>query len=436
MCLLLVISMAPAFSLDTSTTTDPGDGASFNRLRQFMLRQPSAGVPNEAGSTELTPERQQERLEWIQAGEAALARRNWVAALASFENATYIRHGIDTDASLARAYLQGGQYQRALALGSHMAGVHAYAENAAVLYVWLLHLGGQPAVAKRVLQAAQERWPRHGLLDQVGQQLSQTDPQALGPLLAPPMRLAPYGDSEGLAPNARVVGSATLLHDGRHALVPVALLSGAGRVWLRNGLGQLTPVAPPWRALTPDLALVTLTNALPVADDPGVAPDDPLPGRRAYTVEYVPAPHADPAWPVLRVGSWGEAFAGTGGGPVWDATGRLIGVALSRGEAGSPGWLGMSGLYSALSSPKLAPQSEAFGTVTGTDPRGGDAIPRIYERGLKTSLQVIATPSPAHAQQVAPIASSRPPPPQTPDTPSQTPTTAPPSTAGARTRVR
>lgn len=408
-CLFLILSMVPAYALDTPEETSAGDAASYNRLRQFMLRQQPSNVPGGTGGSELSPERQKERGELLRAGEDALARRNTAAAQEAFESATYILHGIDTDASLARTYMQNGQYQRALALGSHMAGVHTYAQGGTVLYIWLLHQGGQPAMAKRLLAVARERWPQHDLLDQLSQQIHEAGPQPIGPLLTPPIRLAPYGDSVGLPSMARVVGSATLLRPGIHAVVPVALLPHQGQLWLRNGLGQLAQATFDGRLLTPDLALVNLAAPLPVAEEQGVAPDDPLPGSRAYAVAYVPTPYAHPAWPVMRVGAWGETLAVTGGGPAFDANGRLVGVVLGDGVEGPPRWLGISALQSALDAQGLTSQTGSFGAVTEVDPRGGDAVPSTYERSLKTVLQVITAARQADAQAAAPT-TTRPPP--------------------------
>lgn len=392
--LLLSVPLQPAFSTDTSEIPTVDDGASTHRLRLFMERQRSLATSNGRGVTELTPERQQERSELLRAGEEALGRRDVAAALEAFERATYMLHGIDTDASLARTYMQSGQYQRALALGSHMAGVHTDVEGGSVLYIWLLHLGGQSATAKRLLQLTHERWPEHALLDLVKQQLGQSDPLATGPLLKPPIRLAPYGDSAHLPASARVVGTATLLRNGTTVLVPAALLSRTSQMWLRNGLGQLAQAQPGWRPVGPHLALVPLATALPVAEYQGVAPDDPLPGSRALTVEYVPSSDAHPAWPVMRVGTLGEVLAMTGGGPLFDTNGRLTGIALGEGAGRPHHWLGASQLQSALAALDGASQPQPFGPVTDIDPRGRDALAQVYERSLRTSLQVIAVAPP------------------------------------------
>ncbi|MDP2417127.1 MAG: hypothetical protein U1D25_06435 [Hydrogenophaga sp.] len=341
----------------------------------------------------LDPERQQARAKLIQAGEDALARRDLAAAVQAFESATYIQHGADTDTALARAYIQGGQYQRALALGAHIAGVHADVSGGAALYIWLLHLGGQPAMAQRLLQTTQQRFPDHALLSLVQQQLGQASPQAVGALLQPPSRLAPYGDSHGLPSTARVVGTAMLLRNGISALVPAALLPRIGPLWLRNGLGQLAQAKPGWRVLTPDVALVELTTLLDVAEDQGISPGDPLPGSRAYTVEYVPSSaHANPAWPVLRSGTLGQPLAVAGGGPLFDASGRLMGMALGVG-IGQPVWMGLPALESVLQSDGGTAPSRPFGPVVEADPRGRDAVYQVYEWSLKTALQVITVPN-------------------------------------------
>lgn len=397
--LLLCGLLVPALAADPPATVDPGDATSDSRLRQLMARQqpPSAADPSGGGDgvgvSALLPERQQARADLLQAGEVALARRDLTAALQAFESATYIQHGADTDTALARTYIQSGQYLRALALGAHTAGVHLDAPGGSLLYIWLLHLGGQPAMAQRLLQATQERFPGHALLALVQKQLAHAGPQANGPLLTPPTRLAPYGDSLGLPATARVVGSATLLRNGTSALVPSALLPRKGPLWLRNGLGQLAQVKLDWHPLSPDLALVALDAPLAVPNDQGVAPGDPLPGSRAYTVEYVPSTHSDPAWPVLRAGTLGQPLAVTGGGPLFDAAGRLTGVALRDGVGAKPVWIGISSLESALHPHGWTARPGPLGPVAEVDPRGRDAVYQVYEWSLKTSLQVITAAS-------------------------------------------
>jgi hypothetical protein len=135
----------------------------------------------------------------------------------------------------------------------------------------------------------------------------------------------------------------------------------------------------------------------------GFAARDAFPGSAAYAAEYVSAPDATPAWPMLRSGFLGRVAepiagaapeqllgitlpAGPRGGPVFNAAGQLAGLALP-GRAGAPDRLvPASQLRQALG----ASRSAVLGPAP---PAGGEphaALDQIYENSLKASLQVIA----------------------------------------------
>lgn len=377
--------------------------ASNDRLRQLMQQvrpQPGAQTGREAQAA--SPARLQERAALLASGEAALARLDVAAALDAFERAALIAHAPDTEIALVRGYMQAGDYRRALAFGAHTAGAHLDVIGGALLYAWLLHAGGQPAIAQRLLAEAGARMPGNPALEAVQRQLRSGAPLAAGPLLAPPMRLAPYGDMKGLPGAARVVGSAVLLPSGTAALVPLRLLPRSGRLWLRNGLGQLVKARADQRLGAVGVARVRLERPLPVAEELRVAASDAFPGSAGFAVEYVSAPNAMPAWPVLRTGFLGGAKgdsgerllgidlpAGSRGGPVFDVAGRLIGLALpGAAGAGDDRLVPVSQLGKALAARPLKAKNASL--PAGPPPRG--SADRIYEDSLKTSLQVITAP--------------------------------------------
>jgi hypothetical protein len=376
---------------------------SDDKLRQFMERQVGGNAARAAAK--VSSELLQERSEMIEKGEAALAALQLEPALLAFERAANILHAADTEIALVRTYMQYGQYRRALAAGAHTAGAHLDVVGGSALYAWLLHMGAQTAVAQRLLTQAQARMPGDTKLERVRQQLDGGRPLAAGDLLNPPTRLAPYSVTLGLPATARVVGSAVLLPGGTQALVPLSLLpkrAERAKLWLRNGLGLLVEGAVVKRLPAAGVALVTLSQPLPVPDDFWIGDKEPFPGSPGYAVEYVASPKtakdAAPAWPVLHLGFLGARVTPTGtdrllgidmpvgprGGPVFGTAGQLIGVAL----AGKPG-----------TADQLVTASQ-LQTAMGQPPRGvmpkGALTPstadRIYENGLKVSLQVIAVP--------------------------------------------
>ena len=381
---------------------------SDDKLRRFMEQvrpQPAAsqvGGNAVRAAAKVTPELLQERADMLKKGEAALAALQLEPALLAFERAASILHAADTEIALVRTYMQYGQYRRALAAGAHTAGAHLDVVGGSALYAWLLHVGAQTAVAQRLLTEAQTRMPGNTNLEQVRQQLNGGTPLATGDLLNPPTRLAPYGVTQGLPAAARVVGSALLLPGGTQALVPLSLLpegTKRAKLWLRNGLGLLAEGTVVKRLSAAGVALVKLSQTLPVPDDFWMADKEPFPGSPGYAVEYVTSPktaqNAAPAWPVLRLGFLGGMVTPTGtarllgidmpsgprGGPVFDSAGQLIGVAL-KGKSGAADQLAtVSQLQKAIGQPPGASMQKSAPTTFTAD--------RIYENGLKVSLQVI-----------------------------------------------
>ena len=389
---------------------------STDRLRQFMEQvqpQPSASQAGGQAVREaaaVSPAKLQERAELLKTGETALAGLDLTAALDAFERATLILHAADTEIALVRTHMQGGDYRRALTFGAHIAGAHLDVIGGSTLYAWLLHVGGQPAIAQRLLAASESRMPGNLVVAAVQQQLRSGNPVATGKLLAPPTRLAPYGDAKGLPDTARVAGSAVLLQSGTGALIPLNLLPRSGRLWLRNGLGQLVKAKIDKRLNDLNVALVRLDGPLPTSDDLLVAPDDASPGSAGFAVEYVSTPDAAPAWPVLRTGFLGGAKSDSGerllgidmpagprGGPVFDGYGRLIGLALQRpgataAAAGDDLLIPVSQLRKALRGAMASEQLTSQDTPGPAGPRPRGLVDKIYEGSLKTSLQVITAP--------------------------------------------
>lgn len=395
---------------------------SDDRLRQFMEQVRPQSSASEAASPEsasraaretaVLPARLQERAELLQAGEAALARLDVSVALDAFERAMLIVHAADTEIALVRAYMQSGHYRRALAFGAHTAGLHLDVIGGSMLYAWLLNVGGQLALAERLVAASELRMPGHPLVLAVKDQLRSGQPVASGPLLAPPTRLAPYGDAKALPVNARVTGSAVLLQSGTDALMPLSLLPGSGKLWLRNGLGQLVRARIDKKFGDPRLALVRLDSPLPSPEDLLVAPGEAVAGSVGFVAEYVSTPDAAPAWPVLRTGFLGgdkgnpderllgiDMPAGPRGGPVFDGHGRFAGLALQGASKTSGGTASADDRLIAVSQLRKALRGTTAGeplTVqdmpSPSGPKPRDLIEKIYESSLKISLQVITAP--------------------------------------------
>lgn len=342
----------------------------------------------------------QQRTQLLRRAEAELARGDTSAAIDSFDRAAMMLHSADTEMGLVRAYLQAGEYRRALAFSAHTAGAHREAAAPAALYAWLLQAGGQGDFATRILAEARRRHPADPVLAQAQQQLASNEPTAAGLLRGAPHRLAPYAAMQGMqAPvpiTGRTVSSGVLIDAGRRALVPLSAVLNATHLWVRNGLGQTTHAELERRI--DDLGVAVLRLPLPLDMGEGwvAAPRDPFAGSPGFVVEFAAAPGAAPAWPWLQTGFHGLAGdaglrrlgiavpAGSTGGLVLDAAGRFAGIALT-GSDGQPALLPISRLREAL--PDSMPEPDGRPPTAGRMPAD-----EAYERALRVALQVIVMP--------------------------------------------
>jgi hypothetical protein len=279
---------------------------------------------HEAG---LDPPREAERQQRLGEARAALSRGEPDAALLPLEAAAAMAHAADTELLQLQAQLQRGEFRQALAFAAHTAAAHRDEPEARKLYLWLLALSGQPAYAAS--QADSD----------LAIALTRLDAPAPLPAGLP----GPWPHGVAVPADARPVATGLLLDGGRLALVPGAALRGDGPLWLRNGLGRSSSARP----ITTEPALTELGLAL-LRVEPALSPTTALTraprpafaGSPALRVAALRIDSAAPAWPLLQSGFLGRVDregrqalglpvgATVGGGPVFDATGRLIGLAL------------------------------------------------------------------------------------------------------------
>lgn len=345
-----------------------------------------------------------EREALLEAAETALARGLVSTAILGFDQAATMLHASDTEMGLVRAWMQEGEYRRALAFAAHTAGAHLDSPAAGALYAWLLRIGGQGAVASRVLAQTHERAPADPVVAATLRAFEAQSPVASGALLDVPQRMAPQavilGVPAPLPSGVRQISSGVLLGDGQRALVPVEAIRGAQRIWVRNGLGQ-TAVAlvetVPDALAVPGFALVRLSSRLD-AGNLALASRDPFPGSPGASVAYATAADSEAAWPWLVQGFFG-AFSGSdgmrklgiaappahSGGPVFDAAGRLAGISVRDTEGHN--LMVPASLFRGIV--ESGAQTSAPQTADGSRPATRIGIDQVYEQGLKVALQVL-----------------------------------------------
>ncbi len=338
----------------------------------------------------------------LEQAEAALDVGDAQAALDAFQQAAAQRHSADIETGLVRAQMQAGEYRRALAFAAHTAGAHPFDGNGVALYGWLLFVGGQPALARTLLGAAAQRLPGDPAVAGTLERIQAVARPSVGP--APPrFRFPVRGAAPGSA--ARWVGSATLVGDGQLALVPLAWLEEAQAIWLRDSTGGTYRAELLKREPRLGLALLGLMGVEASVKNPSAARREAFAGSPAFAFGHVVPAAGMPPWPVMTLGFLGMPPAVPGarplgfdlsssspGGPVFDSSGRWIGVTLPSAD-------GTSNLVSAAAARAFWEPGDAAGAQADrATPR--IAVDELYEVASRMTLQVIvATRGAAHAQQ-------------------------------------
>lgn len=336
---------------------------------------------------------EQARRAIVAEGERALEAGDAQAAAEAFNRAGRMAHEADAELGLLRAMMQAGDYRRALAFAAHVAGVHPDVGTGPALYAWLLHAGGQVDAARATADAALARLPDDATLRDVRALLDAPSPAPTAALRASPARFGPESPSSRRMPaRARPVASGLLLPDGGTVITAAAAVDPARRGWVRDGLGRVADVTGRADAPGPfGVVLLRLDAALPAADAStlALAARDPFAGSPAFAVGFPAGVDAGAMWPLMRIGFLGATRSTDGaaalgleipdslrGGPVFDATGALVGLAVP-GASGSR----------LLPPSALRAAAADVGTVAGARPRvTPDAI---YEQSMPRVVQVL-----------------------------------------------
>jgi hypothetical protein len=306
----------------------------------------------------------------IAAAEALLARGDAAGATLAYERLAAREHAVDIEIGIVRSQVQAGEFRRALAFAAHTAGAHGNDASGAVFYARLLELSGQADFAEQV--RAQARSRGNDLVD-----------------VPTPLPAGPYAHGDAPDPQAALVATGVLVDAGRRALVPAAAVTSAARIWVRDGLGRTVAARVRGERLAPELAELDLAEPLGPPTDAAVAAGrDAFPGAPAGVVSYAADRNAAAAWPRLEIGFIGMPDATDArprlnvdspdtlhGGPVFDLTGRLVGLALAvaggeRRMVPVSAWRAAPATASAPAPARLTPDA-------------------LYERALAATLQVL-----------------------------------------------
>lgn len=324
------------------------------------------------------------RLARLAEARAALSRGDADDAQLPLDAAAAMSHSADTELLQLQALLQHGRVRQALAFAPHTVAAHRDAPEARALHLWLLAMSGQATHAASLLAAGP--W--------AGEAVAAALPALDTPAALPAGLPGPWLHGVGVPTTARPVATGLLLAEGSLALVPAQPLPHDGPLWLRNGLGRASQASPvPTDPSLAEAGLMLLRVEPPLATPAPLqrAARPAFGGSPALRIATLRLDGAAPAWPLLQAGFLGRvgrdgrqalgwaAGATVGGGPVFDAAGRLVGLALPSDEG--------ERLLPAL----LIAPLQALPVAADARPRTPD---EVYELALPWVAQVLVNPRP------------------------------------------
>lgn len=320
---------------------------------------------------------------------AAMARGQADRAASLFESITRQEENVAAELGLVRATLQSGAFRQAMSLASLTAGEHEDVPEAQALLAWMIDRTGRTEIALKQLRTYRAKRPdafapmaaeaeilvdraaeaqAKSLVDEwkaahPGQhlealaRLERRIAVAQGHASTAPLVIATEmtgGDDWGESgytpwpPGARAKsGNGVIIDDGRAVLtLASAVPRNASRVFIRNGRGVLREARPVPGAVQGDLVVLELSTPYPATwSVPRARFAKPDGVHLSFVLGYA-VPGAGPgSWPALTPGTVLHAdtglastiqitaalTSGHAGSPLFDARGRLVGIALGAG---------------------------------------------------------------------------------------------------------
>jgi tetratricopeptide (TPR) repeat protein len=289
----------------------------------------------------------------IDAASGALAAGDTTHAAELFEQAARIDDARpDAEIGMVRAYLQAGEYRKALAFATLVAGEHRGSNQAEAFLAWIEFIGGQKQFALKRLDAALAQSPDDPDLLEVRARIraiagaetyisSPTTRLALDPVVPPHMDMPDVNAMQARA-------SGVVVANGSRVLTGAAAVASArGDLWVRNALGQMRPAVIEQADGPTGVAVLRLKEPFqPSASIDAWQTARVFSGAPCYVVAFPALGLNDPAWPVLSAGLLGRIGAlpgtmeltmklpvGARGGAAFDSSGRLIGLVVPPGAA-------------------------------------------------------------------------------------------------------
>lgn len=332
----------------------------------------------------------------LQAAERALAGGEPERAEQLFEQAAHSgANEAEAELGMVRAQLSAGEYRKALAFATLVAGEHRESADATAMLAWLEFLGGQQARARTRIDGMAAQAGYVGLARIVRDRLHALAEHPQAATLGTAAGLDPVPRATGARETLRASGTGIITGEGAHVITARRAQTAGGTFVVRNALGEVWEAVLDAGRSTSEVVLLAL-RANGGRPPPSVPPGRAVPGSPCFVVLFPRADGNEPRWPILYAGLLGRLearsvvsllspLASVADGVAFDAAGRLIGfVGAVPGETG------------AGSTPRvvLVDGSLAATAVPPGDVARPPGLPmgEVYERALRSVVTVFAAP--------------------------------------------
>jgi len=246
-------------------------------------------------------------------------------------------HAIELELGIIQTLMQTGEYRHALSAAAHTQAEHPDNTDAALLYAWLLAIGGQTQPALQLLEATLARHPHYDALAKLRQQIKSRQLIAAEIPTSDSIQLRPF-TPERAGDSTRQIGAGVVISDGKRVITRLAYVRSGKRLVVRNGLGRESNASLEKSLPGNELAVLVLEQPYSNLVKTALADKTPFPGTPIYIVGFSPRSDDQSDWPQLKVDILGmpgaktpndypvhisDSFAGAG---VFDQRGNLIGI--------------------------------------------------------------------------------------------------------------
>jgi S1-C subfamily serine protease len=287
--------------------------------------------------------------------------------------------------------MQAGEYRHALSAAAHTHAEHPDVEDSALLYAWLLAIGGQTTPAITLLEATLEYHPQNAALILMHKQIKASQLISAELKTSKAIQLKPFTSEKFVTVKPhKYLTTGVVINRGNHIITTIADVENATTLHVRDGLGREIMAHIEQKIPSAKLAVLKLDKPVKTISALTIADKSPFPGTPIYIIGFSPLNQDQADWPQLRVDILGTPtaanhdgyplharFAPKGAG-VFNQQGHLVGIVDGRSAK-----VMLPLTDNALTAYKKSSYS--------TDPLATLPMDEIYERALINTVQVLGS---------------------------------------------